>query len=42
MEEMMPSELDKVVDAAKMVNHRFFSMVDRVVAASRQLKPAPA
>ena len=41
MEEMMPSELDKVVDAAKQVNHRFFTMVDRVVAASRSLKPAP-
>jgi hypothetical protein len=41
MEKMMPSELDKVVDAAKQVNHRFFTMVDRVVAASRSIKPAP-
>lgn len=41
MEQMMPSDLDKVVDAAKQVNHRFFSMVDRVVAASRQIRPAP-
>jgi len=41
MEQMMPSELDKVVDAAKQVNHRFFTMVDRVVAASRSIKPAP-
>jgi hypothetical protein len=38
---MMPSELDKVVDAAKQVNHRFFTMVDRVVAASRSIKPVP-
>ena len=42
MEQMMPSELDKVVDAAKQVNHRFFAMVDRVVAASRQIKPPPS
>jgi len=41
MEQMMPSELDKVVDAAKQVNHRFFTMVDRVVAASRSIKPVP-
>ena len=41
MEQMMPSELDKIVDAAKQVNHRFFSMVDRVVAASRSIKPGP-
>ena len=41
MEQMMPSELDKIVDVAKAVNHRFFSMVDRVVAASRSIKPAP-
>jgi hypothetical protein len=41
MEQMMPSELDKIVDAAKQVNHRFFTMVDRVVAASRSIKPAP-
>ena len=41
MEQMMPSELDKIVDVAKQVNHRFFSMVDRVVAASRSIKPVP-
>lgn len=41
MEQMMPSELDKIVDAAKQVNHRFFTMVDRVVAASRSIKPVP-
>ena len=41
MEQMMPSELDKIVDAAKQVNFRFFTMVDRVVAASRSIKPAP-
>jgi hypothetical protein len=42
MEQMPPSELDKIVDAAKAVNHRFFSMVDRVVAASRAIKPGPS
>lgn len=42
MEQMMPSDLDKVVDIAKQVNNRFFSMVDRVVAASRQIKPVPS
>jgi len=41
-EQMPPSELEKIVDAAKQVNHRFFSMVDRVVAASGQKKPSPA
>ena len=41
MEQMMPSELDKIVDAAKQVNFRFFTMVDRVVAASRSIKPVP-
>ena len=41
MEQMVPSDLDKVVDLCKQVNHRFFSMVDRVVAASRQIRPAP-
>ena len=41
-EQMPPSELEKIVDAAKQVNHRFFSMVDRVVAASRLTKPSPA
>lgn len=42
MDQMPPSEIDKLVEAAKAANPRFFSMVDRVVAASRPPKPGPS
>ena len=42
MDAMVPSAIDKLVEAAKSVNPRFFAMVDRVLAASRLQKLAPS
>lgn len=39
MDQMPPSVIGKIVDAAKTVNPHFFAMLDKVVSASRPQRP---